>query len=97
MSCTVSTTPGTITFNPSPVTAMNYRAQVNQYFQKNFVNPRYDYIEDYSTGKPLFKCTIQYTLNGRTIRKDSGGFHLRKDDAREMASYNVLLSVEAKE
>ena len=79
----------------APEPFKNSRDRLNHYFQKNGLNPRYDYVEDYSSGQPIFKCTIQYSVNGKIIRRDSGRFFPRKDDAKENAASNVLQNMEA--
>ena len=80
----------------APEPFKNSRDRLNHYFQKNGLNPRYDYVEDYSSGQqPIFKCTIQYSVNGKIIRRDSGRFFPRKADAKENAARNVLQNMEA--
>lgn len=67
---------------------------LNEYCQKNSITPpKYEFNEDNSTGKPLFKCTITCmgTGSGKRITQDSGINYLpRKDDAKEKAAQNVL-------
>ena len=75
------------------IIVLNDQAKLNHFFQRHNMKSKYAYDEDHSTGLPRFKCTIIFLWNGRTVRPDSGGFHSRKDDAKERASSKALLIV----
>ena len=75
---------------PGPkTTTSNYRTLLHEYFQKEGIHPRFNFIEDYTCRVPSFKCTIQFTLDGKTIREESETFS-RKDHAKENAAYKVM-------
>ena len=71
----------------------NYRSQFHEYCQKEGLKPRYDFIEDESGPSTIFKCTISFTQNGSSVRADSNGFYLRKDESKEVACYKMLSKV----
>lgn len=69
----------------------NYRARLHEVCQKNSYVLKPEYVEDHSTGKPTFKCTMTCLLQGRKIVEDSGRYYYpRKDDAKEIVAKKIL-------
>ena len=72
-----------------------YRVALHEYCQKLGENaPEYKCDEDRDGSmKSIFKCTVTCVIGGRKISKDSGGFHSRKDTAKEMAAKKLFLAL----
>lgn len=78
-------------------TVPNCRAVLNQYCQKHSASRRDEFIEDHSSGKPLFKCIITCMLDGSKIVEGSEWCFLRKEDAKEDAAQRILLKIKEME
>ena len=66
------------------------RIQLNLFCQSNGVKPQFSFIEDASSGQTRYKCTINYTINGRPERIDSAGYFASKAAAKEEAARRLI-------
>ena len=66
------------------------RTQLNLFCQSNGVKPQFSFIEDASSGQTRYKCTINYTINGRPERIDSAGYFASKAAAKEEAARRLI-------
>lgn len=71
-----------------------FRVLLHEYVQKNGGNliDKYTEAQDHSK-RTIFKCTLTYSVNGRSTTRDSGSYYPRKDEAKEMAAKSVYLVV----
>ena len=70
------------------------QVQLNHFCQTNNINPQFSFIEDASSGKCRYKCTISYRINGRPGRIDNPGYYASKAEAKEQAA-RILIAKEA--
>ena len=66
------------------------RIQLNLFCQSNGVKPQFSFIEDASSGQTRYKCTINYTINGRPERIDSAGYFANQREAQEQAAWRLI-------
>ena len=67
--------------------------QLNSFCQTHGVKPQFSFIEDASFGQTRYKCTINYTLNGRPKRIDSTGYYASQVEAQEQAARRLVESM----
>jgi hypothetical protein len=70
---------------------------LNNYCQKQGFTCQDEFVEDNSTEKPMFKCTITCILDGSEIVEHSGRYYSRKDDSKEFATYKILSRLKERE
>ena len=69
------------------------RTQLNSFCQTHGIKPQFSFIEDASSWQTRYKCTINYTINGRPERINSTGYYACKGAAKEEAA-RMLISKE---
>ena len=66
------------------------QSQLNSFCQTHGVKPQFSFIEDASSGQTRYKCTINYTINGRPERINSAGYFASKVEAQEQAAWRLI-------
>ncbi len=67
--------------------SLNYKQQVNRFFQENGIDPNYDYPYDLTNG---FRCIVRYQLCGVNKEVDSKNYYSSKTEAKEQVAKLVL-------
>lgn len=65
---------------------MNYKQQMNQFFQENGIDPKYEYLPD----ALCFRCIVRYVRHGVAKEVDSVRCYSSKSDAKEQVAKLVL-------
>ena len=64
--------------------------QLNSFCQMHGIKPQFSFIEDASSGQTRYKCTINYTINGRPERINSTGYYASQVEAQEQTAWRLM-------
>ena len=78
---------------PTNVPGYTHKEQMQIFFQRNKITPQFEWQSDNTLGTSSYRCSVQYTFNGKKETVDSEHYFPNKPDAKEHVAKKVLTSV----